>query len=227
MVPDSFGKATSLTAKYGGILKDVSKSCTQSWAWQSTKYDGTPPIRAPVLVVTGQLADCQLADWTSRGLDNSRSLRCRQTGKLSTQSRRWHPRVVQSATCPVRELSSPRVDQSARCPVRESSSPRVGNPRVGVSASCPVTRVQGRSYKPCTAADGNTTTKLCGSILHQKKKLKYLVWNWAAGADRDQTLYHPWVVPNDLLVFFLTFSQMTEQFTVFRSKAVYTYHAMR
>jgi len=43
--------------------------------------------------------------------------------KLSMQSRRWHPRVV----------------QSARCPVRESSSPRVGNPRVGVSASCPVT----------------------------------------------------------------------------------------
>ena len=66
----------------------------------------------------------QLADWTSRGLDNSRSRRCCQKGKLSTQSRRWHPRVVQSATCPV----------------RESSSPRVGNPRVGVSASCPVTR---------------------------------------------------------------------------------------
>jgi len=43
--------------------------------------------------------------------------------KLSIQSRRWHP----------------RVDQSAKCPVRESSSPRVGNPRVGVSASCPVT----------------------------------------------------------------------------------------
>jgi len=37
-------------------------------------------------------------------------------------------------------LSSPQVDQSARCPVRESSSPRVGNPLVGVSASCPVTR---------------------------------------------------------------------------------------
>jgi len=99
---------------------------------------------------TGHLADwstrgldnsrtSQLADWTSRGLDNSRSRRCRQKGKLSMQSRRWHPRVVQSATCPVRELSSPRVDQSARCPVRESSSPRVGNRRVGVSASCPVT----------------------------------------------------------------------------------------
>ena len=25
-----------------------------------------------------QLADCQLADWTTRGLDNSRSRRCRQ-----------------------------------------------------------------------------------------------------------------------------------------------------
>jgi len=43
--------------------------------------------------------------------------------KLSTQSHRWHPQVVQSATCPV-------------C---ESSSPQVGNPWVGVSASCPVT----------------------------------------------------------------------------------------
>ena len=87
-----------------------------------------------LLLVTGQLADTP-----TRGLDNSRSRRCRQKRKLSTQSRRWHPRVVQSTTCPVRELSSPRVDQSARCPVRESSSPRVGNPRVGVSASCPVT----------------------------------------------------------------------------------------
>ena len=48
----------------------------------------------------------QLADWTSRGLDNSWSRRYHQTGKLSTQSRRWHPRVVQSATCPLRELSS-------------------------------------------------------------------------------------------------------------------------
>ena len=44
-----------------------------------------------------------------------------------------------SASCPVRDLSSTRVDQSARCPVCESSSPRVGNPRVGVSLSCPVT----------------------------------------------------------------------------------------
>jgi len=76
---------------------------------------------------------------TPQSLADSRSQRCRQTGKLSKQSRRWHPRVVQSATYPVRELSSPWVDQSARCPVRESSSPRVGNPRFGVFASCPVT----------------------------------------------------------------------------------------
>jgi len=34
--------------------------------------------------------------------------------KLSTQSRRCHPRVVQSATCPIRELSSTRVDYSPR-----------------------------------------------------------------------------------------------------------------
>ena len=65
---------------------------------------------------TGHLADwssrglnnsrtSQLVYWTSRVLDNSRSRRCRQKGKLSTQSRRWHPRVAQSATCPVRELA--------------------------------------------------------------------------------------------------------------------------
>jgi len=74
---------------------------------------------------TGHLADwstrrldnsrtSQLADWTRRGLDNSRSRRCRQTGKLSAQSRRWHPRVVQSASRPVRELA-----------IRELAYPRV------------------------------------------------------------------------------------------------------
>ena len=31
------------------------------------------------------------------------------------------------------------VPKTATCPVRESASARVGNPRVGVSASCPVT----------------------------------------------------------------------------------------
>ena len=66
----------------------------------------------------------QLADWTSCGLDNSRSRRCRQKGKLSTQSRRRHPRVVQSASCLVRELTSLRVVQSASWCIRELSSNR-------------------------------------------------------------------------------------------------------
>jgi len=98
-------------------------------------------------MVTGQLADMPTHRLPTRGLDISRLVNSR-TGqlavsqmppkerKLRTQSRRWHPRVVQSASCPVRELSSLRVDQSARCPVRESYSPRVG-----VSTSCPVTAV--------------------------------------------------------------------------------------
>ena len=86
--------------------------------------DGNWTTRGYANSRTGHLADwstrgldnsrtIRLAHWTSRGLDNSRSRRCRQKGKLSTQSCRWHPRVVQSATCPVRELSSPRVVQSA------------------------------------------------------------------------------------------------------------------
>jgi len=97
---------------------------------------------------TGHLADwstrrldnsrtSQLTDWTSRGLDNSRSRRCRQTAKLSTQGRRWHPRVVQSVTCPVRELSSPRDVQSASWQsaswrIRElSSNPSMNGPAEG------------------------------------------------------------------------------------------------
>jgi len=66
-----------------------------------------------------QLADCQLADWTSRGLDNSRippvTLRAEfsffwrnlRDRKLSS------PRLVQSASCLVCELASPRDVQSA------------------------------------------------------------------------------------------------------------------
>jgi len=71
-------------------------------------------------------------NWTTRGYANSRTGQLAvsqmqpKERKLSTQSRPWHP----------------RVDQSARCPVRELSSPRVGSPRVGVSASCPVTRLE-------------------------------------------------------------------------------------
>jgi len=72
----------------------------------------------------------QLVEWTSRGLVNSRTgqvavSRMAKKRKLSTQSRRWHPRVVQSASWPV----------------RESSSPWVGNPRVGICVSCPANTI--------------------------------------------------------------------------------------
>jgi len=87
-------------------------------------------------MVTGQLADCQLADWTSRGLDKSR------TGQLEDATGDFvclvfvllaasvRPRVVQSATSPVCELTSARVDQSARCPVRELAIRELAYPRV-------------------------------------------------------------------------------------------------
>jgi len=67
-----------------------------------------------------QLADCQLADRTTRGLDKS------QTGQLADATGDFaclvfvllapsaSPRVVQSATCPVRELA-----------IRELAYPRV------------------------------------------------------------------------------------------------------
>ena len=79
--------------------------------------------------------DCQLADWTSRGLDNSR------TGQVADSTTRGCQQrlcvlsfrflvIRETASCPVRELSSPRVDQSARCPVRELAIRELANPRV-------------------------------------------------------------------------------------------------
>ena len=62
----------------------------------------------------------QVADWATRGLNKWPKER-----KISTQSRRWHLRVAQSATCPVRELTSPRDVQSASRPLRELAYPRV------------------------------------------------------------------------------------------------------
>ena len=64
-----------------------------------------------------------LADWSTRGLDKSR------TGQLA----------VSHAAKRTKTKHAKSMVASASCPVRESSSPRVGNPRVGVSASCPVT----------------------------------------------------------------------------------------
>jgi len=89
----------------------------------------TPKGRQMLPLVTGQLVHCQLADWTTRGLADA----AKRTKTKHAKS------PVTSAICPVRELAYPRVVQCASRPVRELSSPRVGNPRLGVSASCPVT----------------------------------------------------------------------------------------
>jgi len=61
-------------------------------------------------MVTGQLADCQLADWTTRGLDISR------TGQLADAIGDFaclvflFGGICETASCPVRDLSSRRVD---------------------------------------------------------------------------------------------------------------------
>jgi len=83
---------------------------------RSTTYVGA--------AVTGQLADMPTSGLPTCRLDNSRSRVPPKERKLSMQSRRWHPRVVQSAACPVRELTSPRVVQSASWRIRELSSNR-------------------------------------------------------------------------------------------------------
>jgi len=91
--------------------------------------------------VTGQLADTpthglptrglddsrtgHLADWSTRGLDNSR------TGQVADAIGDFaclvflFGSICETASCPVRDLSSPRVDQPTRCPVRELACPRV------------------------------------------------------------------------------------------------------
>ena len=95
---------------------------------------------------TGRLADWtsrrlvnsrtrQLAYWTSRGLDNSRmppATACLVFVLLAASAR---PRVVQTASWLVRDLSSPRVDQSASWQseswrIRELSSYHLRHQRV-------------------------------------------------------------------------------------------------
>jgi len=81
-----------------------------------------------------QLADCQLADWTTRGLDISRTWSSRGLDNSRTgQVADWTTRGCHRRLC---VLSFPFWRHH-----RELSSPRVGNPRVGVSASCPVTSI--------------------------------------------------------------------------------------
>ena len=70
-----------------------------------------------------------LADWSTLGLDNSR------TGQVAD----WTTRGCHRQLCVLSFRSFGGICETANCPVCEMSSPRVGNPRVGVSASCPVT----------------------------------------------------------------------------------------
>ena len=83
-------------------------------------YCTSMPQVPRVRLVTGQLADTPTRGLPTRGLDISRTGQLADSQmppkerKLSTQSRRWHPRVVQSASWQsaswrIRELSSNRT----------------------------------------------------------------------------------------------------------------------
>ena len=85
-----------------------------------------------------------VGNWTTRGYANSRIANSR-TGHLAD----WSTRVLDKSR--IGQLADAISDfaclfflfgficETASCPVRELTSPRVGSPRVGVSASCPVT----------------------------------------------------------------------------------------
>jgi len=92
--------------------------------WVTGQLSDTPTRRLP----TRRLDDSRtghLADWSTHGLDNSRTGQvadwttrgCHR--RLCMLSFRYFGGICETASCPVRDLSSPRVDQSARCPVRE------------------------------------------------------------------------------------------------------------
>ena len=74
-----------------------------------------------------------LGYWTTRGYANSRIANS-QTGHLAD----WTTRGCHRRLCVLSFLFG-GICETASCPVRDLSIPRVGNPRVGVSASCPVT----------------------------------------------------------------------------------------
>ena len=79
--------------------------------------------------VTGQLADTPTRGLPTRGLVNSRT----------RQLTYWTSRGCHRRLWVLSFRSFGGICETASCPVREMSSPRVGNPRVGVSASYPVT----------------------------------------------------------------------------------------
>ena len=131
--------------------------------------------------VTGQLADTptlglptrgldsrQLACWTSRGLDNSRMPPVTLRAQFSFFWR--HLRV--------HDLSSLLVDQCASCLVRELTSLRVGNPQVGISASCPVTLINSVLLK---ALAGSYASKLgLKSTTSKRHRQKELCIQWTS-----------------------------------------------
>jgi len=98
-----------------------------------------------VCPVAGQLADTptrglddsrtgHLADWSTRRLDNS------HTGQVADWTTRGcHLRLCMLSFPFFWPFVTPRLAQSTSCLVRELTSPRVGSPRVGESASCSVT----------------------------------------------------------------------------------------
>ena len=73
-----------------------------------------------------QLADCQLTDWTSRGLVNSRS----------SQLADWTTRALADSAKRTKAEHAKSPVASASCPVRDLSRPRVGNLRVVQSPMC-------------------------------------------------------------------------------------------
>ena len=112
---------------------------TQHTSITNICHDGYYTTRGYANSRTANSRTGHLVDWSTHVLDKPR------TGQLADATGDFaclvfvllaasvRPQVVQSATCLVRKLTSLRDVRSA------SSSPRVGNPRVGVSASCPVT----------------------------------------------------------------------------------------
>ena len=93
-------------------------------------------MAAWIKMALGMEVDLSLGDFVLDGDPASPPLK----GHSPPNFRDWSTRGCHRRLC---LLSFPfwrhlRVVQSATCPVRESTSPRVGNPRVGVSASCPV-----------------------------------------------------------------------------------------
>ena len=101
------------------VLRLGSITARHSSSWASAKLCGVERRAPPV---TGQLANTPTRGLPTLGLDKSRTGELAvlqmppKERKLSTESRRWHPRVVQSARWqsaswrrPIHELSSNRA----------------------------------------------------------------------------------------------------------------------